>query len=294
MQELAQNLVFGILVGSVYGLAAIGMSLVFGVMRVLNVAHGELLMIGGYFSFWALEKAGVDPFLSLPLTGLALVALGYLLYQVIFRWVVRLDEEPRVNTSLLVAFGLGLILNTAAAHLWTADDRSIITDYSRLSLVLGGIRIPVIRLAGLALALLTAGGLQYFLSRTRMGRAIRATAENWQSASLMGIDIRKVYALAFPLSVGLAGLAGTLVAVGYSISPHIGLEWTLKALVVVVLAGLGSNFGTLIAGIILGCSEAIGAFLFGGSYREAVSLLLFLAVLMFRPQGLFGKGVRMQ
>lgn len=294
MQQLVQTLVFGVLVGSVYGLAAVGLSLVFGVMRVLNVAYGELLMVGGYVSFWAFTKAGIDPFLSLPLSALGLFVIGYLLYQALFRRILRFEVEHRINTSMLVAFGLGLILHTAATHLFTADERGITTTYSAQSLNLGGIIIPWSRLGGLAVGLLVAFALQYFLDHTRTGRAIRATAENWQAASLMGIDVNKVYALAFPLGAALAGVAGTLVAVGYSVSPNIGLEWTLKALIVVVLAGMGSVFGTVFAGVLLGTAEALGAFFIGGTYREGISLLLFLIVLLVLPQGLFGKGARTQ
>ena len=154
---------------------------------------------------------------------------------------------------------------------------------------MGPISIPVIRLASLLVALALIGGLHLLLARWRWGKAIRATAEDWQAALLTGIDIRRAYLLAFALGTALAGAAGTLVSVGYSISPSIGLEWTLKALIVVVLAGLGSMLGTFVAGLFVGVAEALSAAAFGGPYREVVGLVIFLVVLVIRPQGLFGR-----
>lgn len=294
MEQLAQSLVYGILVGSVYGIAAVGLSLVFGVMHVLNVAYGELLMLGGYISFFAFAALSIDPFLSLPLAALGLFAGGLLIYLLMFRGIVRTDPEHRINTSMLVAFGLGLILRTAATSWFTADERGITTSYSSVSWQVGPVVIPMTRLLGFVVGVLVALAISHFLNHTRTGRAIRATTENWRAASLMGIDVKKMYALAFPLGAALAGIAGTLVTVGYSVSPNIGLEWTLKALIVVVLAGMGSVMGTVAAGLLLGVAENVGALAIGGTYREAISLLLFIVVLLIRPQGLFGKGARMQ
>lgn len=286
---LLQNLVFGVLVGGVYGVAAVGLSLVFGVIRMLNVAHGELIMLGGYASFWLFERLNVDPFASLPLAAAALVAFGAMLYWLLFRHVAGFAEEKRINTSLLIGFGLSLILQTAATHAFAADERSITVAYARLGLEIAGAVVPAGRLASLVVTFALALLVHLFLRRTFLGKAIRATAENLQVAGLMGIHINRTYLIAFALGSGLAGVAGTLVAAGYSISPHIGLEWTLKALVVVVLAGLGNVIGTFAAGLVLGVAETLGVFLVGGAYREAISLVLFVLVLMVRPQGLFGR-----
>src|SRR3989454_31078 len=216
----------------------------------------------------------------------ALVA-GVILYWALFGWVVRAPEETRVKNSLLVGFGLALALEAAAVRLFTADERSITTGYAGAVLSVGGLAVPVVRLASLALALLLIGGLHLALARWRWGRAIRATAEDWEAALLTGIDVRRAYLLAFALGTALAGAAGTLVSVGYSISPSIGLEWTLKALIVVVLAGLGSMLGTFVGGLVLGLAEAVSAAAFGGPYREVVGLVVFFVVLVARPRGLF-------
>ncbi len=289
MNILAQQLLLGILIGGLYGLAAAGLSLVFGVLKVLNVAHGELIMLGGYGAFWLVALLGIDPFASLLLVVPLSLLLGLCLYWGLFGFVVRADEETRVKNSLLIGFGLALALQALAVRLWTADERSIPTPYGGAVISVGGLTIPVVRLVSLALAFALTGGLHLLLKHWRWGKAIRATADDWQAALLTGIDVRRAYLLAFAIGTALAGAAGTLVSVGYSISPSIGLEWTLKALIVVVLAGLGSMFGTFVGGLFLGVAEAASAAAFGGPYREVAGLVIFVVVLVVRPRGLFGR-----
>jgi branched-chain amino acid transport system permease protein len=285
---LTQQLILGVLVGGLYGLAAAGLSLTFGVLRVLNVAHGELLMLGGYGSFWLFSLWHIDPFLSLLGVAPGMFVLGVLLYGALFQFVVKAQEESRIKNSLLIGFGLTLVLHTLAIRLWTADERAVTTPYSGAVIRLGVFAIPLVRLSSLMLAFALLAGLHLFLAKTRWGRAIRATAEDWEAAGLMGIPVQRTYLLAFALGTALAGIAGGLVSISYSISPSIGLEWTLKALIVVVLAGLGSLFGSFAGGILLGVAEAMSVALLGGPYREVVGLILFLVVLVVRPQGLFG------
>jgi len=292
MTLIAQQILLGLLLGGLYGLAAAGLSLVFGVLKVLNVAHGELIMLGGYGAFWLFALLGWDPFASLLVVIPGALLLGAVLYLVLFGFVVRAHEEIRIKNSLLVGFGLALSLHALAVRLWTADDRSITTSYGGAVISLGDLAIPLIRLLSLAIALALIGGLHLLLARWRWGKAIRAAAEDWQAALLTGIDVRRAYLLAFAIGTALAGAAGTLVSVGYSISPSIGLEWTLKALIVVVLAGLGSMLGTFAAGLLVGVAEAVSATIFGGPYREVVGLIIFFVVLVLRPQGLFGRSTR--
>ena len=289
MRVLAQQLLFGLMIGGLYGLAAAGLSLVFGVMKVLNVAHGELIMLGGYAAFWLVALLHIDPFASLLVVIPLSLLLGVALYWGLFSFVVRADEETRVKNSLLIGFGLALALQALAVRLWTADERSIPTPYGGPVITVAGLSIPVLRLMTVAIAFALIGGLHLLLEHWRWGKAIRATAEDWQAALLSGIDIRRAYLLAFALGTGLAGAAGALVSVGYSISPSIGLEWTLKALIVVVLAGLGSMIGTFVGGLFLGVAEAASAAAFGGPYREIAGLVIFVVVLVVRPRGLFGR-----
>ena len=289
MSVLAQQLLLGLLIGGLYGLAAAGLSLVFGVLKVLNVAHGELIMLGGYGTFWLVTLLGLDPFASLALVLPLALAGGLALYWALFGFVVRADEETRGKNSLLIGFGLALALHALAVRLWTADERAVVTPYGGAVLGVGGLSIPLVRLLSLALAFALIAALHLLLRHWRWGKAIRATAEDWQAALLAGIDVRRAYLLAFAIGTGLAGAAGTLVSIGYSISPSIGLEWTLKALIVVVLAGLGSMLGTFVSGLFLGVAEAVSAAAFGGPYREVAGLVIFVLVLVLRPRGLFGR-----
>jgi branched-chain amino acid transport system permease protein len=289
MNLILQSAVSGLLVGGMYGLVALGLALAFGVLRVLNLAHGELVMLGGYATFFLVAVVGLDPFLSLPIVFALLFGVGVVLYLLLFRFVVRFEIETRIKNSLLISFGLVLILQTLAIMFFTADARSIITDYSTAALTFGSIRVPVIRLAGLCVAVILAVGLQVLLERTTFGHAVKATSEDWSLATLTGIDVRRIYLWAFALSAALAGVAGTLIALGFSVSPSIGLGWTLKALIVVVLAGLGSMRGLIIAGMLLGLAEGLASVWLGGAYREIVALGAFLLVMLLRPQGLFGR-----
>jgi branched-chain amino acid transport system permease protein len=292
LQAAAQSLVFGLFVGSNYGVAAAGLSLVFGVLRVLNVAHGDLLMLGGYLSFWLFALAGVDPFVSVLLSAPALLIVGFALHRGLFVYVERLEEETRIKNSLLVSFGLGLVLQNLVQWAFTADERSVNTAYAGGSAIVFGLVFPYTRLASLALGCLAIVVLDQLLRRTFMGKAIRATAEDWRAAALAGIDIRRTYLLTFGIGAALAGVAGSLVSIGSTVAPTLGAAWTLKALVVIVLAGMGSIFGAFVAGLLLGAAEAISTLFIGSTYREVVGLVLFLLVLLVRPQGLFGRGQR--
>jgi branched-chain amino acid transport system permease protein len=285
---VAQSLVFGILVGALYGLAAVGLSLVFGVTKFLNVAHGELLMFGGYASFWLFTLYGVDPFVSIPLSILFLLLIGSLLYKVLFSRMVKLSDEDKIRNTLLIGFGLGLILQNVALRLWTADDRGITTSYAGEAFTILGVRFPIVRVASLVIAFVFILALQLFLRRTYTGKAIRATVEDWEAATLMGINVHRVYLLSFVMGAALAGAAGTLVAVGYSVDPSMGMHWTLKGLIVMVLGGVGSITGTLVGGLILGFTESATSIFISSNYREVVGLVIFILVLIFRPQGLLG------
>jgi branched-chain amino acid transport system permease protein len=288
-QLILQSAVSGILVGGMYGLVALGLALAFGVLKVLNVAHGELLMLGGYAAIFAFTVWGLDPFVSLPLVFIAMFVFGVILYYALFRYVMRTEINTRIKNSLLLSFGLVLVLQALAVRLFTADERTISTAYSSEAITIGLVRVPVVRLAGLVVAVVAALVLEWVLSRTRFGRALRATSEDWTRAALTGVDVRRVYLIAFAISAALAAIAGSMISLGYSVSPSIGLGWTLKALIVVVLAGLGSMRGIIVAGLFLGLMESLAAVWLGGRYREVAALVLFLIVLSFRPQGFFGR-----
>jgi branched-chain amino acid transport system permease protein len=218
----------------------------------------------------------------------AMFAVGLALNAGLFSHVVRMDEETKIKNSLLIGFGLTLILQNFAIQLWSADERSVTASNAGLGVQMFGIAFPYTRLGGLAAAILAIFALHLFLQRTFVGKSIRATAEDWEAAELAGVSVRSVYLITFALGSALAGVAGALVSVGYTIAPSIGLSWTIKGLVVVVLAGLGNVFGVFAAGILLGLAEALSVLVIGPAYREVVGLALFLLVLLIRPQGLFG------
>ena len=288
-ESAAQNIVFGLFVGGIYGIAAVGLALVFGVMNVLNIAHGELLMLGGYVTFWLFSRFAIDPFISLLICIPALFTIGLALDRIVYRHVARLTGEVKIKNSLLVSFGMTLILQNLAIRLFTADERTVHVSYAGAGLNLFGVALPYTRLVGLLIALATILALHFFLHRTYPGKAIRATSVDWEAAELAGINVQRVYMATFALSAALAGIAGTLVSVTSSITPAIGLDWTLNALIVVVLAGTGSILGAFPAGLLLGLVEALSGAFINASYRELIGLVIFLLVLLLRPQGLFGR-----
>ena len=288
VELVAQTFVNGLNIGALYGMAAVGLSLTFGVMKILNVGHGEFLMVGGYIAFWLLRLWGVDPFVGLPVIAIALFVLGVICYKFLFSVLAGFHEEVKVKNSLLVGFGLSLVMPQIARILWTGDERAITPIYSGLSFPLLGVRIAYVPFAGLVLTVIVILALHLLLTKTYFGKAVRGTSENWKAAKLMGINVDRTYMITFSLGVAIAGLAGVLVGLTQALSPDIGMEWTLKALIVVVLAGIGSVGGAFFAGLILGVIEAVGA-IFMGPYAVALGLVIFLLILMFRPQGLFGK-----
>ena len=282
MGSLPQTLVYGVLVGALYGLAAVGLSLVFGVTDFLNVAHGEFLMLGGYASFWLFNLLGVDPFASIPLSILFLLLIGFILYRVLFVRMVKLPTEDKIRNTLLVGFGLGLILQNVAQRLWTADIRSITPAYVGKVFEVLDVRFPIVRVAGLVISFVALIGLQLFLHRPYTGKAIRATAEDWEAATMMGINVYRVYLLSFVMGAALAGVAGTLVGVGYSLEPTMGMHWTLTSMIVMVLGGFGSITGTFVGGIVLGVTESVASIIIGSNYRQVVGLVIFILVLIVR------------
>jgi len=287
LEVTVQSLVYGIFIGSLYGLIAVGLSLVFGVMSYLNVAHGTLLMIGAYVSYWLFALYGMDPFLTIPIVMISLFLLGTLLYLGFFSTLAKFPSDVRVKNSLLISFGLMLVLDNVAILLWTADERTITTSYSGMVIDLFGIRFPYVRLLGLLLASMAILALHLLLKKTYFGKAIRAASQDWEAAALMGVKVGRTYLLSFAISSALAALAGTLFCLSYAVSPMIGEAWSIKALIIIVLAGLGRIGGVFFAGLLLGVVESISVFFVGASYQEVVSLVIFVLVLMFRPQGLF-------
>jgi branched-chain amino acid transport system permease protein len=284
---IAQIITYGIIIGIFYGLVAVGLSLLFGVMKYMNIAHGSFVVIGGYISYWLFALWKVDPFLSLPVVLVIMFALGLVVYGLVFSPLKRFAEGQRLGNSMLITFGLVLVLDNLVAFLWTSDVMTITAPYSGEVLQVLGVRVPLIGLGVMGVTFVLVGALHLFLSRTYIGQSIKATAQDWEAASLLGVSINRTYLIACGISVALAGAAGTAVVLMYSVSPYSGLEWMLISMIVLVLAGLGNIRDVFLAGLLLGLLEQAGIFLLGGQYRAVVGLVFFVLILTVRPRGLF-------
>ena len=282
---LLQTLASGILIGLIYALVAIGLTMIFGVMDVVNFAHGEFLMLGMYSTFWMFSLYALDPLITLPLTVLMLFAFGVLLYQLL---IVRIIDAPMLS-QIFTTFGLMIVLRGVEQIFWKSDFRSIENSSASGAVKFAGIQLGQPQLiAGLGAIVITSL-IYFFLHRTRLGAALEATASDKEAASLMGIDSHKMFSLAWGIGAACAGAAGALLATFYPIFPDVGANFILLAFVVVNLGGFGSVTGAFWAGILVGAIEVMGGLLIGPQYKTAIVLVLFLGVLMFRPQGLMGK-----
>ncbi len=282
---IVQSALSGVLEGTNYALYALGLAFVFGIMRIINLAHGELLVLGGYVAYWLLRACGVDPLLSLPLSALVPAAAACVVHRLFLR---RVRAAPELNT-LILTFGIGIFLANLFLQLWSADLRNIDAPWLQRSGGLGGVYVGAGEIAAFAVSLAGVLGLHAFLARTKTGKAVRATAVDREAAALAGIDVERIDLLAFSIGGALAGLGGPLLGMLSHFEPGAGLAVTIKGFILTVLAGVGSIPGLLAGGIVLGVGEAATVTFVGSSCRELFGFLLFLAVLVVRPSGLFGR-----
>jgi branched-chain amino acid transport system permease protein len=282
---LLQTLASGVLIGLVYALVAVGLTLIFGVMDVVNFAHGEFVMLGMYASFWAWALLRLDPLFTLPFTALALFALGAAIYRLVIR---RVLAAPML-AQIFATFGLMILLRGVAQYLWRPDFRSVETTIVAGTIALGPVRLGVPAVVAGAGAVVTTGALWWFLRHTRAGAALEATAADREAASLMGISPQRMFALAWGLGAACAGVAGALLSTSYPVFPEVGANFILIAFVLVALGGFGSVAGAFWAGILVGVVEVLGGFLLGPSWKMVLVLSLYLLVVLVRPQGLLGR-----
>jgi branched-chain amino acid transport system permease protein len=282
---LIQSILSGVLIGGIYALIGIGLTLIFGVMRVINFAQGDLVMVGMYVTFFLFKGLGMDPFLSVVLTMPALFLLGALLQRTLINQV--LDALPQ--NQILLTIGIGLVLSNLAMLLFTSDYRILSTSYSSSSVALGGIRLSTPLLYCFLITAAITAALYWFLVKTDTGHAIRATAQDRDAAQLMGVNVRSMGILAFGIGAALAGAAGALVAPTYYIYPQVGGAFTLKAFVVVVLGGMGSIVGATLGGVLIGTAESVSASYLGSGWKDICVYVIFLLVLLLKPAGLLGK-----
>lgn len=285
MQEFLQTALNGLLTGGLYALVGIGLAVIFGVMRVINFAHGETMMIGMYLTFFLFTLLHVDPYLSLLVNMAALFLLGYLIYRFL---VSRIEKAAEMNQILLTA-GIGLVLTNLAQLLFTADYRQIHTWYTDKLVHVGSFTFNLAYLVSFALALLVTGAAYQFMMRTEFGRAMRAVAQNREAAQLMGINVSRVSAVTFGLGTAAAGAAAALLVPVYYFYPGVGGPFTQKSFVIVVLGGMGSILGATFGGLILGVAEALTSLTVGEAYKDIAGFVIFLLILLLRPSGLFGR-----
>jgi len=283
---LLQIIINGVLKGGLYALMALGMSLIWGVMDIINIAHGAFIMLGAYCSYWFFSLLGVDPFISLFLSIFILFIVGY----GIQRYLINLVIRATIFITLILAFGIEIFINNLALVMWTADVRKIQVPYGASNFSIGSfVTIPYVRLGAFLIALIIACVFYFILNKTRLGRSIRATSQDLDAARLVGVDVAKTYALTFGLGVGAAGAAGTLWAILFPINPMMGGILTLKSFVVVIIGGLGTMFGPIVGGLTLGVAEALGSNWFGTTYENFISFSILVLVLIFLPRGILGK-----
>ena len=281
-----QSLISGILTGGVYALAAMGMSLVFGVMNISNFAHGDLMMLGMYLAYFTFTLFHVDPFLSLLLVMPTAFVFGYLLEKI---FIQRVLDHPHQN-QILLTVGLGLIMSNTALLAFTSDPKILTTSYSSSSFTLPGeISVSEPLLFSFMITCAITAVLYLFLSRTKTGMALRATSQNREAAQLMGINVSRIGAIAFGIGTLLAATAGALISPTYYIHPLAGHSFLLKSFTICVFGGLGSVIGATVGGLVIGVVEALSSSYLSTDWKDVVVFTLFLAVLLLRPQGLFGK-----
>lgn len=286
MTTLLQVLINGILLGSMYGIAAAGLSLIFGTMRIIFLAQGAMIVFFAFVVYWIYVKTGIDPYLSLLIVVPFAFLVGLGLFYTLFRKAAAFEDK---NVSLLIAVGLMYLVENAILKVWSANPRGLDISYSGASIVGWGLRVSWLRLALLGLALVSASVVFVFLKKTRVGTAVRAASEDMEATKLQGINSLWVCAIAFAIGIGLAGVAGVGMATVYSFDYQFGFVFSIKALVALALGGIGNVFGAVAGGILLGIIENLAAFYVGIAWIEVFSYGVFMLVLIFLPQGLFGR-----
>ncbi|HET8576654.1 MAG TPA: branched-chain amino acid ABC transporter permease [Methylomirabilota bacterium] len=282
---IAQGLLNGLLFGGVYSLMAVGLTLIFGVMRVVNFAHGDMMVWGMYLAFLAAMRLGLDPYLAFPLCAAALFMLGWVVQRGLVNRVIDAPHEMQI----LLMLGVALVLENSALVAFGPDPRRVKSFLGLSTVWLGPLFVDVTRLITFVLAALLTGLLTLFLFRTNLGRSMRAAADNPYGAEVIGTDVRGVYAVAFGIGAACVGAAGALVAPFYPFQPSVGLSASVTSFNIVIIGGMGSLPGAFLGGLLVAVAESLGAVFLSPSLKELVSFSLLILILLFRPAGLFGR-----
>ncbi len=285
LSDLATPIVMGILLGGLYAVIALGLSLVFGVVKEINIAHGDLVILGSYFGYVAMTVFGIDPILSLVAGMPLLFGIGFAIQKFLLNRAFKIS----MDATLIIAFGISIILQSTYQLIWTPMARGLTTPYALESLSAGPIHIPLVYLLDFLAAAAVMVFIHLFLKKTYLGRAIRAAAQDRRTAHLMGINTDRVYAYTFAISMALAAVAGIFLGLTFSFTPISGMSFLIIALGVVVLGGLGSIVGTFVGGIAFGLAQTLGGYFFGVAAQMLVAYVMVLVVLAVIPRGIFGR-----
>jgi branched-chain amino acid transport system permease protein len=285
LADLSTPIVLGILLGGLYAVIALGLSLIFGVVKEINIAHGDLVILGSYFGFVAMTVLGIDPILSLIIGMPLLFGIGFAIQKYLLNRAFRIS----MDATLIIAFGISIILQNSYQLIWTPMSRGLTTSYALESFTFGPIRFPLTYLLDFIVAILVMVFLREFLRRTYLGRAIRAAAQDRKAAHLMGINTDQVYAFTFAIATAFAAIAGIFLGLTFPFTPVSGMPFLIIALGVVVLGGLGSIVGTFVGGIAFGLAQTLGGYFFGVAAQMLVAYIMVLVVLAVIPRGIFGR-----
>ena len=283
--DLSNPVIMGILMGGLYALIALGLSLVFGVMKLINVAHGDLVVTGTYFAYACFTILGLDPILSLILGAPVMFVFGF----AIQKFLMSRSFGVSMEAPLIIAFGLSLVLQNLNQVLWTPLSRGLTTDYAFKSFNIGEVYIPLPYLLNFISALVVMLVLRTFLSKTYLGKAISAASQNKRGALLMGINPNRIYALTFAIAMATAAVAGVFLGLTFPFTPTTGVSFLIISFGVIVVGGMGSMLGTFIGGMVLGLAQTLGGHFFGDAAQMLVAYLIVLVALTIRPQGLFSR-----
>lgn len=285
LQLFTQIFVNGLFVGGIYAMVAIGLTLIYGVMIILNFAHGEFLMLGMYIAYWGFTLAGLDPYLSIPIAAVLMFMVGALIQRVLVQRV--LDSHPLSQIILLL--GVSMLIMGLVQFFWTAEPKSIHVPYETEVLIWQGLRFSIPRTVAFFTAMISSLLLYLFLQYTRTGSAIRAVSQSRDGALLMGIDVKFIYMLTFGLGAAVTAIGGVVLTPNYRMIPTVGQAFGVIAFVVVVLGTMGNFIGAFLGGLIIGVVEAFAGFYLGGDVKIIASMLVFIIILLFKPSGLFGR-----
>ena len=285
LADLASTITMGIMLGGLYALVALGLSIVFGVMRLINVAHGDLLLLASYLTLTLMTYLGLDPIIGLVIVIPALFFIGFVVQKYLLNRAFTISMEA----PLIIAFGISIVLQNVFQILWSPLSRGLTTSYTLKSFSIGALNLPLVYLLDFFVGVIVMIFLHQFLHRTYLGKAINAASQDRRAAHLMGINTKQVYAFAFAIAMAIAAIAGVFVGLTFPFTPQSGVSFLIIAFGVVVLGGLGSIAGTFVGGLVMGLAQTLGGYFLGTNAQMLIAYLIVIVLLATRPQGLFGR-----